>query len=106
MNVMHARLFRPWFSCRSFDAFPAYFDTVFTLRGVGFFVETNWQGGAHWTFSISAVRFFSLRFQAGCCTGWIDFKEDSMTALYFVSGLVVLGLLVYLMVALLKPEWF
>ncbi len=29
-----------------------------------------------------------------------------MTALYFVSGLVVLGLLVYLMVALLKPEWF
>ncbi|MEQ1794535.1 MAG: K(+)-transporting ATPase subunit F [Nitrospira sp.] len=29
-----------------------------------------------------------------------------MTALYFVSGLVALVLLVYLMVALLKPEWF
>lgn len=29
-----------------------------------------------------------------------------MTMLYLVSGFVALGLLIYLIVALLKPEWF
>jgi K+-transporting ATPase KdpF subunit len=29
-----------------------------------------------------------------------------MTLLYVISGLIALGLLVYLVVALLKPEWF
>ena len=29
-----------------------------------------------------------------------------MNTLYFISGLVALALLVYLVVALLKPEWF
>ena len=29
-----------------------------------------------------------------------------MTPLYLAAGLIALGLLVYLMVALLKPEWF
>lgn len=29
-----------------------------------------------------------------------------MTAIYVVAGVVALGLLVYLFVALLKPEWF
>lgn len=29
-----------------------------------------------------------------------------MTALYLISGLVALALLVYLVVALLRPEWF
>lgn len=29
-----------------------------------------------------------------------------MTPLYVVAGLVVLALLAYLVVALLKPEWF
>lgn len=29
-----------------------------------------------------------------------------MTLLYAISGLIALGLLVYLVVALLKPEWF
>ncbi|MCL4266908.1 MAG: K(+)-transporting ATPase subunit F [Anaerolineae bacterium] len=29
-----------------------------------------------------------------------------MTLLYAISGLLALGLLVYLVVALLKPEWF
>jgi K+-transporting ATPase KdpF subunit len=29
-----------------------------------------------------------------------------MTVMYFVGGVVALGLLVYLMVALLKPELF
>jgi K+-transporting ATPase KdpF subunit len=29
-----------------------------------------------------------------------------MTLLYAISGLVALGLLVYLVLALLKPEWF
>ena len=29
-----------------------------------------------------------------------------MTLLYFIVGLITLGLLVYLFVALLKPEWF
>ena len=29
-----------------------------------------------------------------------------MVVRYFVAGLIVLGLLVYLLIALLKPEWF
>jgi K+-transporting ATPase KdpF subunit len=29
-----------------------------------------------------------------------------MTALYSVAAVMVLGLLVYLVLALLKPEWF
>lgn len=29
-----------------------------------------------------------------------------MTASYGIAGLITLGLLVYLFVALLKPEWF
>lgn len=29
-----------------------------------------------------------------------------MTAFYLIAGLVVLGLLGYLFLALLKPEWF
>jgi K+-transporting ATPase KdpF subunit len=29
-----------------------------------------------------------------------------MTLLYVTSGLIALGLLIYLLVALLKPEWF
>jgi len=29
-----------------------------------------------------------------------------MTWLYFIVGLIALGLLIYLGIALLKPEWF
>jgi K+-transporting ATPase KdpF subunit len=29
-----------------------------------------------------------------------------MTALYAIAGVIALGLLVYLVLALLKPEWF
>lgn len=29
-----------------------------------------------------------------------------MNALYIIAGLIALGLLVYLFLALLKPEWF
>jgi len=29
-----------------------------------------------------------------------------MSALYLVAGVLALGLLVYLVLALLKPEWF
>jgi len=29
-----------------------------------------------------------------------------MSGLYFISGLIALALLIYLLVALLKPEWF
>jgi K+-transporting ATPase KdpF subunit len=29
-----------------------------------------------------------------------------MNLLYLVSGIVALGLLIYLLAALLKPEWF
>jgi K+-transporting ATPase KdpF subunit len=29
-----------------------------------------------------------------------------MTAMYVLGGILSLGLLIYLMVALLKPEWF
>jgi K+-transporting ATPase KdpF subunit len=29
-----------------------------------------------------------------------------MTLLYPIAGLIALGLLVYLLLALLKPEWF
>ena len=29
-----------------------------------------------------------------------------MTATYLVTGLITLGLFIYLVIALLKPEWF
>ena len=29
-----------------------------------------------------------------------------MTAIYLITGLITLGLFVYLVTALLKPEWF
>jgi len=29
-----------------------------------------------------------------------------MNVLYIISGIIALGLLVYLVIALLKPEWF
>ena len=29
-----------------------------------------------------------------------------MTAIYLISGVVAVGLLAYLVLALLKPEWF
>jgi K+-transporting ATPase KdpF subunit len=29
-----------------------------------------------------------------------------MNALYIVTGLITLGLFIYLVIALLKPEWF
>ena len=29
-----------------------------------------------------------------------------MTALYVIAGLIALGLLIYLFVSLIKPEWF
>jgi K+-transporting ATPase KdpF subunit len=29
-----------------------------------------------------------------------------MTALYVIAGLIALGLLVYLFVTLIRPEWF
>jgi K+-transporting ATPase KdpF subunit len=29
-----------------------------------------------------------------------------MSALYIIAGLIALGLLVYLFVSLIKPEWF
>ncbi len=29
-----------------------------------------------------------------------------MTVLYVIAGLIALGLLVYLFVSLIKPEWF
>ena len=29
-----------------------------------------------------------------------------MNALYIIAGLVTIGLLIYLVLALLKPEWF
>jgi K+-transporting ATPase KdpF subunit len=31
---------------------------------------------------------------------------DSMNLLYFIIGIITVALLVYLVVALLKPEWF
>jgi K+-transporting ATPase KdpF subunit len=37
---------------------------------------------------------------------WTDYEELTMTAMYLLGGIVSLGLLIYLMVALLKPEWF
>jgi len=35
-----------------------------------------------------------------------DAVIDSMNILYIVSGMISFGLLVYLVLALLKPEWF
>jgi K+-transporting ATPase KdpF subunit len=35
-----------------------------------------------------------------------DDRRRCMSAIYVVSGFVSAGLLVYLVIALLKPEWF
>jgi K+-transporting ATPase KdpF subunit len=35
-----------------------------------------------------------------------DDRRGCMSAIYIVSGFVSAGLLVYLVIALLKPEWF
>jgi K+-transporting ATPase KdpF subunit len=34
------------------------------------------------------------------------FKEVAMEALYWISGIIAVGLLVYLVIALMKPEIF
>ena len=44
---------------------------------------------------------------AGSSRRWNDCKGvKAMNAMYVLGGILSLGLLVYLMVALLKPEWF
>ena len=54
--------------------------------------------------SISVSQCSSSRSRGGCSTAWIVFrKADDMIVL---AGILAFGLLVYLMVALLKPEWF
>lgn len=56
---------------------------------------------------ISASCCSSLRPQVGCCTVWVACKkEEDMAGLYLIGGLLALGLLIYLMIALLKPERF
>ena len=37
---------------------------------------------------------------------WNEFREDKMNAWYWIGGLVAAGLLVYLVIALMKPEIF
>jgi K+-transporting ATPase KdpF subunit len=37
---------------------------------------------------------------------WIDSQRAEMSAIYLIGGFLAVGLLGYLLVALLKPEWF
>lgn len=56
---------------------------------------------------ISVLRCSSSQPQVGCCTVWVACKkEDDMAGLYIIGGILALGLLIYLMIALLKPERF
>lgn len=55
-----------------------------------------------------------LLYSRCCCSrlrgvswNWqIGSKGVGMNIMYLITGLLALGLLVYLVVALLKPEWF
>ena len=40
------------------------------------------------------------------CLRAVDGGEEKMNALYLITGLITLVLFVYLVIALLKPEWF
>lgn len=42
----------------------------------------------------------------GLSARWIIYEELVMAAMYVLAGVLSLGLLIYLIVALLKPEWF
>jgi K+-transporting ATPase KdpF subunit len=61
-------------------------------------------GDSQWISFFSVSRFFFSQSPGGCSTAWIvSRKADEMIML---AGILAFGLLVYLMVALLKPEWF
>ena len=64
-------------------------------------------GVCTWISSIwLSVRYFFCS-PAGSSRRWNDCKGGkAMNAMYVLGGILSLGLLVYLMVALLKPEWF
>jgi K+-transporting ATPase KdpF subunit len=66
---------------------------------------SNQQGkDSRWISFISASQRSSSRSPGGCSTAWIvSRKGDDM---YVLAGILAFGLLIYLMVALLKPEWF
>ena len=67
----------------------------------------NKAGDSRWIPSISVSRCSSLRSPAGCSKAWIvSKKEDDMAGPYLFGGILAFGLLVYLMIALLKAEWF
>jgi K+-transporting ATPase KdpF subunit len=66
----------------------------------------NERGSLTWTWFVLVWRVRS--FWARSCS-WpfaSDFEGDAMTALYAVSLIIAAVLMIYLFVALLKPEWF
>ncbi|MBK6793117.1 MAG: potassium-transporting ATPase subunit F [Anaerolineales bacterium] len=42
---------------------------------------------------------------AALCTRWVA-GGQVMNPLYWITGIVAMGLLLYLVLALVKPEWF
>jgi K+-transporting ATPase KdpF subunit len=64
----------------------------------------NKAGDSRWISSIPVSQCSSSRSPVGYSAAWIvSREEDDMIVL---AGILAFGLLVYLMVALLKPEWF
>jgi K+-transporting ATPase KdpF subunit len=65
------------------------------------------EGVCIWISSIWLLRQYSFCCPAGSSRRWSDCKGGAaMNVMYVLGGILSLGLLVYLMVALLKPEWF
>ena len=81
-----------------------YFDTVFTANFVGcVYKRKEFRHGHNHHNTVGRI-FSALRlvdFPFGSPT-----REIKVNAMYVLGGIVSVGLLIYLMIALLKAEWF
>jgi K+-transporting ATPase KdpF subunit len=59
-----------------------------------------------WTGFIWELSCCALPRPGGSCTWWIAFRRLPVTAIYLIGGILAVLLFVYLLFALLKPEWF
>lgn len=78
------------------------FYTVFTGRLIALLQA----GGFPWTLSTSHWELASLFFPVGSSLPWRNSKRRPMNTMYAIGAILAIGLLVYLMIALLKAEWF
>ena len=55
---------------------------------------------------LSGSLFCSSPSPGGCCFHWRNCNEKGVVAMVLLGTVISVGLLIYLVVALLKPEWF